>query len=347
MRKQIAYLSLTRALACLDVVFLHASLCAIAVFSPEAGQHASALLLTDSMLWTVPCFVMVTGALLLDPEHEVTIRKIATKYLKRVVLALIVFTFVFELFDTLVGGGDMGRLVVDWLVALFTGKTWLHMWYIYMLIGMYLMLPVFRAAVKAMDDTTLRYAIAVLAVFQALVPSIDNFLGDNQIGFYIPVNTVYPLYLLLGYAVRTGKLRLSAPGSVALAVVAEAAVMMCSHFGYASANTAVLALGNSFGSILVVAVGLGVFSLLSHVPNPADDAHPGPAMRAMLSIDRCSFGIYLMHVLALYTIYKVLAFDPFLHGDVLAIAGCALVAFIVSYAVVWVLKLIPGVRAIL
>ena len=51
------------------------------------------------MMWAVPCFVMVTGALLLDENREVSFDKLFNKYILRVLGALVVFSMVFRIFD--------------------------------------------------------------------------------------------------------------------------------------------------------------------------------------------------------------------------------------------------------
>ena len=56
------------------------------------------------LMWAVPCFLMVSGALLLNPAKEIPLKKLFGKYIKRMFLALLIFTFIFQLFDILMTG---------------------------------------------------------------------------------------------------------------------------------------------------------------------------------------------------------------------------------------------------
>jgi peptidoglycan/LPS O-acetylase OafA/YrhL len=61
---------------------------------------------------------------------------------------------------------------------------------------------------------------------------------------------------------------------------------------------------------------------------------------------KCSFGIYLLHVLVLYTIYRVFRFNLYLHGEFIAMLLIAAVTLVLSCAIARVLKCIPGIRKI-
>ena len=83
--------SYLRAAACFAIVLLHTMFCAVSLF-PEEASAAQALLsniVVNNMMWAVPCFLMVSGALLLNPEHPVTVKKCLTKYIPRMLIALL------------------------------------------------------------------------------------------------------------------------------------------------------------------------------------------------------------------------------------------------------------------
>ena len=141
-----------RAISCIAICILHTFFAAVSIFQPEKGLYAASYAVRNAMYFAVPCFVMVTGALLLDPAREIGFSKLFGRYIRRILLALVIFTLLFALFDAVTKGETVGPAALkDWLFALFFDKSWAHMWYLYMLLGLYLLLPFYRKAAAASD----------------------------------------------------------------------------------------------------------------------------------------------------------------------------------------------------
>ena len=68
--------SYLRAAACFAIVLLHTVFCAVSLFPEEASATQALLsnIVVNNMMWAVPCFLMVSGALLLNPERPVTVK---------------------------------------------------------------------------------------------------------------------------------------------------------------------------------------------------------------------------------------------------------------------------------
>ena len=59
--------SYIRSLACIAIIILHTVYSAVLLFGSniDAEKNIISMAVVDSMMWAVPCFIMVTGALLL------------------------------------------------------------------------------------------------------------------------------------------------------------------------------------------------------------------------------------------------------------------------------------------
>lgn len=343
--KRIRYFSDLRAIACMAVVVLHSFFCAFLVYQPGVEGELVSLMVRNCTLWAVPAFVMVTGALLLSPERELTVYHILHKYVKRAVLALVLFTFVFAVFDACMAVPHLSVLdtLKNFVINLFTNHSWLHMWYLYMLIGIYLCLPAFRLITAHADDQTLRYIILILFLFQACVPTVNFFLKDTALGFYIPVYTVYPLYLFLGYAIHTDKLKVSRSSALSMLICSTIAILAVTYAGVKYSSTVLLQMASSYACVLVVFQTVGVFVLMKGTEEkPEKGIH-----RFLCRVDECSFGIYLMHVLFIYLIYRTAQFNPFTSMAGLKMAGVTVFAFLASWAATFLLKHVPGIRNII
>ena len=116
-------------------------------------------------MWAVPIFVMVSGALLLNPNKEISIHTILFKYIKRMLIALVIFGLVFQIYDVLIAQGTLGvSTVIDGLKNIFQATSWAHLWYIYLLIGLYCMLPIFKGFIKSASDEELKFVLAILFI---------------------------------------------------------------------------------------------------------------------------------------------------------------------------------------
>lgn len=97
MRNRVIYLDILRIVAALGVLCNHIPLAAVHLYDKTATDIDRFLINANQhvMHFAVPVFVMITGALLLQPEKEIDYKKILTKYVWRmlVILALVGTTF--------------------------------------------------------------------------------------------------------------------------------------------------------------------------------------------------------------------------------------------------------------
>ena len=93
--------SYLRAVACIAIIVLHVAYSAALMFggSISQTQNIVSMIIVNCMMWAVPCFIMVTGALLLNKARKITYRKLFGQYILRVFGALVFFGMVFRIFD--------------------------------------------------------------------------------------------------------------------------------------------------------------------------------------------------------------------------------------------------------
>ena len=146
--------------------------------------------------WEVPIFVMISGRFFLDEDRTVTIRQLFGKYIKRLIIAFIVWTLVYQLYalirSILLGQGYLN--VFGFIYECIVGEY--HLWYIYMQIGLYLLTPFLRKIAE--DKKLTQYYLVLFFVFSTL----------ESYGRYLPglggaVSTILDkseIHLVLGYA---------------------------------------------------------------------------------------------------------------------------------------------------
>ena len=319
-----------RSFACIAIVVLHTmsySLVAAEAhgYAVSEAQRIGVLLTQYACLWAVPVFVMVTGALLLDPARDLSWGHLRSRYIGRVGKALLVFGALFIAFDLAMNGitetANNSSLfaahpvslesptVTSWLyvilcsvIDLLTGHSWPHMWYLYMLLGLYLLMPFFRKIVANSTVRELRYLIGVLFIFVSVVPLLGLFGISTDYRF--SVATVYPLYLLLGYAIQNRLIVL--PKWVLWFGIAMAAtgIWMAASYYYDDSTTRSFV--TSYNSLHVVILSTCLFSLTTQREEKSTTAP-----KALLQFDKCTFGIYLLHFVFVKLLLRYAGWNPF------------------------------------
>ena len=320
-----------RVLACFGIILLHALFASNVYFGETMtqGQLLTSKTCEDLLMWAVPSFLMITGALLLDPDRELTWNKVIRKYLFRMVLALAVFVFLFQAMDYGLGYAD--TLIPGFLKDLFLGQSWAHMWYLYLMIGLYLMMPFYRMIVRAAGDRDLDILIVILILFTSVLPMLR--VAGLDLGFYIPTSLIYPVYLFAGYRLQRRPIPVAASVLLALTGAAGLVVLTMASYGMGTIPTEWMDTLGGDSSLFVVAMSLGLFGLLMRIRIPA-----GGVVR---TVDDCTFGIYLIHMIGIHWIMKWQGWDPYTYGPA-AFLGMAVLLFAVSGVITWGIRKITG-----
>lgn len=264
-------------------------------------------------------------------------------------IALVVFCLLFRALEILVNHEPVNaETLLSGFYEIFSGTSWSHVWYLYLMIGIYLLLPFYHKIASNSTAGELRYLMIVYVIFLSLVPVLKTF--GISVGFYICVSAIYPFYLFCGYALRQGVWRVNRGLGLLFLLIGTAAVVL---FTVLKENGTVKAAGVFYGysSIFVILQSVGVFTLFGCAADktgaPRKEKSPGVFGKFVLEIDKCSFGIYLIHMIFVRGILKHTKLHPYGAGSPFVLIGLTLGIFLVSFILTWILKKIPGVKKIL
>lgn len=183
--KRYFYLDLLRIIATFGVIFIHLSM--------DTNYWYIALVYDGLVRWSVPVFVMISGALFLNPRKELSISTVLNKYIKRLFLSYLFWYLFYCLFRFTRDCIASNSLELSYLS--FTPHF--HLWFLPMLMCVYLLIPILR--IIACEKDLLRYALILWVVCLAFnfvmirsVPQISSLFQMNQV-------IGYAGYFLLGY----------------------------------------------------------------------------------------------------------------------------------------------------
>lgn len=200
---RIRYLEWLRAIAIVAVVVIHASITEWHQLHPE-GPRWEALNWINSLLrFCVPVFFMISGALFLVPERELSLRALWRKNIPRLVVAFAGWSLFFALIEVYGPNGsrDPGELARRF----FTGHF--HLWFLLALIGLYMVLPLLRAITR--DRVIAWYFVALAGPFAFLFPLLELVPGAGEVlsevlgTMRVQLVLGYSSYFVLGYLLST------------------------------------------------------------------------------------------------------------------------------------------------
>ncbi len=299
--------------------------------------------LVNNLYWAVPVFVMVTGALLLNPKREITYKKIFSKYIFKVVIALLIFTIFYKIFDVIMNGEVFNvETILVALLNFVTGKSWSHLWYLYMLIGLYLLLPFFRKITAHSTNKELGILVLIIFIFSAVFPILKG--AGIEVAFYIPIATVYPLYFVTGYLISKEDFKVPnwiyIVGFFASTFILVVLTGLIGLIGIKFQDVFF-----SYSSVLVIIQALSIFGIFTRCFIYKEKERKGFGWKLFFSFDECTFGIYLVHMFFARLVLRYLAINPY--ESPLLFIICFIGIVVVSYLIVWALRKIPKVKRVL
>jgi surface polysaccharide O-acyltransferase-like enzyme len=292
----------------------------------------------------VPLFFMIGGYLLL-PRSE----SLGTFYRKRmpkVVIPFIVWSLIYLGWYCGNHPGICSAPLIQNM--LFVQGTYYHLWFMYSLIGIYLILPVLRLLVRPeVDQKILWYFIGLWLIFQSVL-NFANYFGDIKIGISAPLANGFVGFFIFGYLLGPWTLsRFTVILAAATWILATLATILGTYFLTRSSGKFETYF-YGFTTPNVIAASAAAFLLIKSISEWTLLAVPS-ARELSRRIAACAFGIYIIHVI----IIEVLAnWIPGIHLDTLignpiwSIPLVSIVVFAISFFIVAILQKIPVLNRI-
>ena len=370
-REHIVWLDVMRAVAMLMVIGVH---CIDPFYiSPTLGvlpeyKHWAAVY-GSFLRPSVPLFVMMTGLLLL-PVREASLGVFYRKRIYRVLFPFLIWSVLYNIFPWVTGllglpkeiigqffcyvQGEESQALADSLrdIAMipfnFSFKE-NHMWYIYLLIGLYLYMPFFSAWIEKADRSWQKVYLGIWAV-TLFLPYLSAYVSEylygeatwNQFGlFYYFAG--FSGYLLLGHFLKEGNdWSVGKTLAICLALFAAGYAVTYSGFSAAAANPASteedMELFFTFCSPNVVLMTVAVFLLIQKVR-----IRSAALVRFLSPISKYGFGTYIVHYFVVGPVFILIGRW---HLPIpLQVPVMAILIFVISLAFTWLMYRLLGERA--
>ena len=308
----------------------------------------------------IPLFVMVTGALLLPVRQNIS--AFYKKRLTRLVIPFIIWSVLYNLFPWITGLLGLSPTVINDFFAWaepdqsFSGALHnilmipfnfsmlaVQMWYVYLLIGLYLYMPIFSAWIKQASIKE-QQVFLFLWFISLFIPYLREYLTKdlwgtcswNEFGllyYFAGFNG----YLLLGYYIVNNDINFSW-SKLAIVGLPTFVVGYCiTFFGFKSVTAVpgqpaeLVELFFTYCSPNVLMMTLPVFLVVRKIQFSSVIIR-----RFSVSISTCTFGIWMSHYLFLGPCYMLVESLP-LHTMVKMIV-CTILLLSVTWGFVYIVR---------
>ena len=331
-----SWLDTARVLAIVAVVVLHVSASGVTLAPLGSAAWWAANFYDSAARWCVPMFVMVSGALLLDPRKDEGVADFYRKRAARVLLPIAFWSAVYILWNH---RGALGALrAADVLHSVARGWPHYHLWYLYMVVCLYLFTPFLRTVVRHSARRDLWWLAGLMFVWSA-VNEFYRVASGEPAGLFLYWFLPYLPYFLCGYLIHTSarKLPLAVPMAVfGLALAATA--WGCFWLGRAAGLDRGLYF-YGYLSVSVIPMSLSAVWALRHAPFADGWAS------AMQRIAPLTLGAYLVHPILLES-FRDHVFWPEQHAPWATVPLVSALVLAGSLAVAWLLYRTPGLRRV-
>ena len=301
------YLSydIARIIAIISVIFVHVSVIISIGMNPQTTEFCTGVILRILSITGVPIFLMISGALLLNEEKNFINKKfIKDSWLLLVLITvfwLIFYGIYYSYFIPISSNQPPSLDIFINYVTHFNGYFIPHMWYMYMIIGMYLLIPVLRIFVKKENKNIIKWLIIgslivqfipkTLGIFTANADfTVQNFMAQ----FYLNPLTGYGSYFLIGWYLTTFPLSKSKRRLIYILGIISVIFLIgvsLAYINYIPELSSYLYDGDGiFGLLYAVAV----FVLIVYHFGDKENKYP-----IIKKLSKFTFGIYIMHALFL------------------------------------------------
>ena len=258
----------------------------------------------------VPIFIMISGALLFKREY--TYKEILVNKVGKTLAVILIFSLYIYL---VVEGNKLDiRLFFERIIE---SPIIVSYWYLYLLLGMYLVLPFLSKIIKAMKENDWKYFFVIWFFFSGVLPILVRYEIIPTVTFWFDIQIMsdYIGYLFMGYylsKMKPSKSLIKRMSLIAFIVVPSIILISTgsAYYEYQTWSQLYLMLDNVYYATTMISSIL-VFFVLHHTLKNKN--FNSTVALILTKISSTTFGIYVLHNIYItqfnYVRYDLLYFN--------------------------------------
>lgn len=300
--KRIYYADILRIVAIIGIVILHTSAFYFHKLPVNSLNWQESNIFNSIVHCSVPIFIMLSGMIFLDPDRDITNQKLFTKNIPRIAVALFFWGCLYGIISIIMKHYlEFLPITITEIVniplSVIFGPPWYHLWYLYLIIGLYLLTPLFRILVKASKKKDIEYLLGVFFVLGLSITFINGIIAKSNLDYriYLPLNEVmgFSGYYFAGYYLSKFELDLKKKrliyflGFISIAITIIATSILSRNGGTAD---------EFMYEYLYPTTMLVAFAVFIHCRSRYEKKEISEKLRKVIEfVSESAFGIYLTH----------------------------------------------------
>lgn len=287
-----------------------------------------------------PLFLMLTGALLLQPTKNESLSVFFKKRWGRIGLPLLFWGVVYFAWDFLVIHTPFNLTVIAQGIL---NGPYTQFWYLYVLIGLYILTPILRVFITHADETLVKYFLLIWLLGVAIIPVF------SLISPYTLSNNVFTITGFVGYFVLGAFLLMTQ--------IRRQTILFFMFLGIALTAVATYLLAASVGgeqmyffqqyfSPTIILASSMLFLLLCTIkPSKATENLPSSKLnKLILTISQNTLPIFLFHIMLLESLqndYFGFAINSNTINPIIEVPLMTVTVLFASLGIILLLKKVP------
>ena len=337
MAQRYDYMDWLRVLAIMVVVLVHVVSKILNTASADQWEWQLAHAIDSALRWCVPIFFMLSGALLLNRRHTPPIGEFYSRRLGKVFIPLVFWSGVYLAYQVF----EQGESMTLWEMAkrILIDDVYYHLWFLYVIFGLYLMAPFLRILVQHMSKQLFEVFLGFWILFSSIMPLLPKFFGFEP-AFYTGMFEPYVGYFMLGaYLVLYPLPKKRLPLLAVLALIGYIWTYWgTNHLTFAAGELDEFYYEHYRPNHLFIS--LFVFVCFQQF---ADRLGPNKIIRL---ISAATLGIYVIHPLVQFYVNKLFGINETTIHAAVGIPLSWAIIFVLSLGIILVLQRLPGAKHI-
>ncbi|WII37168.1 acyltransferase [Paenibacillus thiaminolyticus] len=292
--------------------------------------------------WCVPVFFMVSGMFMLDSDKDEGLKLFFFKRTKKVLVPFMIWGIFYELIKTKYTGIPYS---FDGMVKDFMGGTiYWHFWFLYVIIGLYILTPIVKHFVVRANKKLLLYTIGVWFIGVSILPLLENILNINfDPSTNFSVIGGYLGYFILGYFLNRYEISMWSKVIVYFgAILSLVSTAFLTYLVTLKNGGNLNAFFYDYLSITVVLPSTAIFIIIKSIKWDYLLKDREGLKTSIKLISHASFGIYLVHFVFINELaLSSISIFHIQSNSLLRVPVMDLSVFILSFITVFILSRIP------
>ncbi|MCH5320711.1 MAG: acyltransferase family protein [Eubacterium sp.] len=348
--KRFFWLDMLRAFSILLVVVIHVSAQNFYKTPVSSTRWVSFAFYDCFAHIAVPLFVMISGALFLNKDRKIDVKKLYSKNILRICTAFIFWSLINIadiILNTYIDQGNLTGIDTKKIIGTFiTGSS--VMWFIFMIVGLYIITPLLRR-ITSNGNYTL-YFIVLWFIMGSVIPAVFELCKLREWDYvsyfssaYSKMHFTFALefsgYYVLGHYLFKNDFSKSKRMLIyGLGFLGAVFCVLITVIVSQSRDKAYVYFINSYIAPNLVLAASGAFVFFKYELSVIN--LPSFCRKFINSVSACSFGIYLIHMFILNWLERA-GFTSRSFVGWLCVPALTGVVFLISYIIVLIISKIP------